>query len=325
MSAPRHQMVPPGEAGYFHCISRCVRRAFLCGQDTYTGQSFDHRKQWIEDRLYQLANIFAVGVYAYAVMSNHVHVVAHVNPGVAASWSADEVAERWLRLCPVRSGSEIDLAASAIKASHIAADPAKVAIYRERLASLPWFMRCLNEPIARRANREDACTGRFWEGRYRCQALLDETALLACMTYVDLNPIRAGIASDLPSSRHTSICRRLQHVGSRALLEPIAGHPTHALSMSVTDYVKLVEWTGARRRMDCRAPHFGDPPTVLRSLGMTPESWHAEVFTIESRYWRAVGSVEALINKARDLGQRWLKGGGLKRLCRSRVRSTVAA
>ncbi|UXI67056.1 hypothetical protein [Tahibacter amnicola] len=253
------------------------------------------------------------------------HVVATVDPHLAETWSADEVAARWLRLCPVRSGNEIDPVASALKASHIAADPARVAIYRERLASLPWFMRCLNEPIARRANREDACTGRFWEGRYRCQALLDEAALLACMAYVDLNPIRAGIASDLPTSAHTSIRRRLQHIEGATLLRPIAGAAGNTLSVSTAEYVQLVEWTGRQRRPDKHRSLVGGPPAVLRSIGMTAASWRAEVFTIETRYWRAVGSIQALIDKARDLGQRWLKGGGLKRRCGLPAPSTAAS
>jgi hypothetical protein len=318
MSAPRHHLVPAGVAGDFHCISRCVRRAFLCGKDAVTGRSFDHRKQWIEDRLFELADIFAIGVYAYAVMSNHVHVVAHVAPDLTQAWSPHEVARRWMRLCPVRDEGRVDEAACAIRATHIAADPARVALYRERLSSLPWFMRCLNEPIARQANREDICTGRFWEGRYRCQALLDDAALLACMAYVDLNPIRAGIASDLPSSDHTSIRHRLRGIHVDALLQPIAGSIDRPLPLRAVAYIELVDWTGRQRRPDKRGHLIGKPPEVLRTFDVTPEQWCTDVFTIETRYWRAVGTVHALIDKAKELGQYWLKGGGLWRLGRGR-------
>lgn len=171
MRFARHELVSVNEPGYYHCMSRCVRRAFLCGDDGHSGRSFAHRKQWIEDRLLELSALFAIDVYAYAVMSNHVHVVVHVVPAFAARWSADEVASRWSRLFPVRFAGRVDESATLLKANTIASDDQRVAVCRERLSSLSWFMRCLNEPIARRANHEDACTGRFWEGRYKCQAL----------------------------------------------------------------------------------------------------------------------------------------------------------
>jgi REP element-mobilizing transposase RayT len=96
MTSPRRDIVDPAVAGHYHCVARCVRRAFLCGVDGYTGLSFEHRKQWIEQRILELARYFAVGIYAYAVMSNHLHVVVHVDPGVAMAWSAEEVARRWV-------------------------------------------------------------------------------------------------------------------------------------------------------------------------------------------------------------------------------------
>lgn len=148
MGHARHELVSITGAGYHHCVSRCVRRAFLCGEDRYSGQSFGHRKQWIEDRLLDLAGIFSAAVYAYAVMSNHVHVVVYIDPAAAAEWSADEVAGRWLRLFPVRSAGAVSESACRIKAAVIASDAQRTAEYRERLASQSWFMRCLNEPIA---------------------------------------------------------------------------------------------------------------------------------------------------------------------------------
>ncbi len=209
MGYPRSSLVVPHTAGTYHCVTRCVRRAFLCGDDPVSGRCFDHRKAWLESRLIELAGIFSISVLAYAVMSNHVHAVLHRNPALCAGWSDEEVATRWVQLFPVRVDGRIEAEACRRKVSVLTGDPARIALLRQRLGDLSWFMRCLSEPLARLANAEDRCTGRFWEGRYRCQALLDDEAVLACMTYVDLNPVRAGIAQDLPESAHTSVRMRL--------------------------------------------------------------------------------------------------------------------
>ncbi len=206
----RREIVNPEQIGVYHCISRCVRRAFLCGFDEYSGKDFEHRKPWIRDRLEFLASVFAVEVCGYSVMSNHYHVVLRIRPDIATTWSDDEVAIRWLRLHPIehdQSGKPIENETLAV--AMIKSDPERIRKCRLQLCSVSWFMRELNEPIARRANREDHVSGRFWQGRFRSQALLDEAAMLACSVYVDLNPVRAGIAATPEESQFTSAYDRI--------------------------------------------------------------------------------------------------------------------
>ncbi len=79
MPKAKSQQISLDDARYYHCVSRCVRRAFLCGQDPYTGQSYEHRREWVQEPLLSLAQVFAVEVIAFAVMINHTHVVLYVN------------------------------------------------------------------------------------------------------------------------------------------------------------------------------------------------------------------------------------------------------
>jgi hypothetical protein len=88
-------------------------------------------------------------------------------------------------------------------------DAAWVAKARERLHSLSWFMKCLKEPLARLANRQDKTRGFFFEGRFKSVAILDEESLLATCAYIDLNPVAAGIAAVPETSEHTSIKERV--------------------------------------------------------------------------------------------------------------------
>jgi len=318
MTSPRRQIVDPAASGFYHCVSRCVRRAFLCGQDAYSGKDFEHRKEWVEQRLLELARWFSVGVYSYAVMSNHLHVVMHVDPGVAAGWSPEEVARRWVGVFPVRVDGMVDERACEARARAVASDPARTAICRERLASVSWFMRCLCEPIARRANHEDACTGRFWEGRYRCQALLDDQAVLACMAYVDLNPIRAGLCDSLAASVHTSIPHRIAECArapeATQPLMPVAGiASTEAPALTTSDYLAVVDWTG-RQVHPTKRGRIGDlAPAALSRVIPDPAQWTQTVVGIETDYWRAVGAVDALLAKAQAMGQCWLQGLGVAR------------
>jgi hypothetical protein len=282
MTRPRSLIAPPDTPGAFHCVQRCVRRAFLCGNDRYTGQCFEHRKAWIEARIQLVAECFAVAIDAYAVMSNHMHLVLRIDPHEATTWHDDEVAARWVRLFPPRKDSDHAIGR---KCQRLLADPDRIHILRRRLGSLSWLMRCLVEPIARRANREDGCKGRFWEGRYKCQALCDDRAILAAMAYVDLNPIRAGMTDRLDTSAHTSVAKRIVEARSDPMvltsrLRPAAGSLRPAVDLTTADYLQpsigpAVSWpresAGAFR---CTHPRSWRRSITTRNAG-PPASPHS--------------------------------------------------
>ncbi|MBH0059503.1 transposase, partial [Pseudoalteromonas sp. SWXJZ94C] len=236
---------------YYHCISRCVRRAFLCGEDHFTGQSYEHRRGWVEDKLLELAKIFCIDVCAYAVMSNHTHLVLYVDDKKANRLHDKAIVIRWHKLCKGTALTQKYIQGEKLSKAELVFFNQTVNQYRERLSSISWFMRLLNEDIARRANKEDNCTGRFWEGRFTSQALLDEAALAACMAYVDLNPIRAKMANTPEESDHTSVQERLTHAKDgkqpKKLLR-FAGMPRQimpkGLPFELKSYLELVELTG---------------------------------------------------------------------------------
>jgi hypothetical protein len=172
-----------------------------------TQRDFSHRKIWLVDRLRYLAAVFAIEVCAYAIMETHNHTILRTRPDIVALWSDLEVATRWLTLFPPKRAAGPP---SNIQIQALADCPERIAELRKRLCSLSWFMGRLNEFIARAANKEDNVKGRFWESRFKCQVLLDDAAIAACMVYVDLNPIRAGLAASPEESDFTSIQERIR-------------------------------------------------------------------------------------------------------------------
>ena len=212
MTVARRELVDVSVTRYYHCISRCVRRAFLCGE------GFEHRKQWIEDRLERLSQCFAVSVCGFAVMGNHLHVLVRLDGDEASRWSGGEVVRRWIMAYPPKTAKGEAIEISQAWIDHQAKDKKRVKLLRERLASLGWFMKALKEPLARMANKEDECKGTFWESRYKSIAILDEAALLTTCAYIDLNPVAAGIAAAPETSRHTSVRQRVRHAKAKGKL-----------------------------------------------------------------------------------------------------------
>ena len=322
MPRPRKILVSLDATPYYHCSSRCVRRAFLCGKDKLTGQSFEHRRQWIEDKLLELASIFAIDLCAYAVMHNHYHVVLFIDKDCAENWSDIEVVEHWHQLFSGNAYSQRFLRGELLSLAERDILARSINLWRARLMDISWFMRILNEGIARLANKEDDCTGRFWEGRFSSQALLDEKALAACAAYVDLNPIRAGLAERLTDSAHTSIKRRCKqaeqakqpnHENQQADgLLPFVGNPRanmpNGLPFRLTDYLELVDWTGRILRDDKRGAISEDVPPILAQLNIDPKQWCYLSQHFESEFKSLVGTAYNIKTACQQFGQQWVHG-----------------
>jgi len=327
----RSEICASDEVQVFHLINRCVRRTYLCGREKRSGKDYSHRKEWIRDRLEELAGIFGIEVLGFAVLSNHLHVVVRSRPDVVKGWSDDEVALRWWNLFPQRRAEDHSPAEpSEFELNLIRNNKSELAMKRQRLSDISWLMRCLAEPIARRGNKEDQVTGRFWEGRFRAQPLLDETALAACLAYVDLNPIRAGLADSLETSDFTSVQARIvdrqsalevstaaaqdarvEQGDAAGWLSPIALEPPRkavrekptrrrvsnkgCLPMSLDDYLKLLDWTGRmiRRERGKQGHLAGETPAILERLNCDVQTWLDFVQHFRQRFRNEAGLAQS--------------------------------
>jgi len=347
MTRPRSELISLVDTPWYHIVTRCVRRAFLCGADAHSGQNYDHRRGWIEARLRQLAGVFAIDVAAYAVMSNHYHIVLRIDADRATQWSDDEVLERWTRLFSgpllVRRYLQPETCAQLCEAE-LQAVSQWADTYRRRLADISWYMRVLNEAIARQANAEDGVTGRFWEGRFKSQALLDEQALLAAMAYVDLNPIRADMADTPEDSDHTSIQARLQPEQTEARLQqalaatvpapsPATGDESlqpeqtlqplpvaplmpfdatarndWAIPFAFGDYLELVETLGRCVHPRKRGHMPEHTPALIERLGMDRDGFINSANTLLQQFGSAIGKPESLLAHAATRQTRFLRG-----------------
>lgn len=349
MTMPRSSLISLSDTPWYHLVSRCVRRAYLCGEDYVTGQNYEHRRGWIENRIQELASVFAVDIAAYAVMSNHYHLVVRIDSERPQTWSDQEVLERWTKLFtgPLLVQRFLSDERNDMSPSELAKVAQWVEIYCERLFDLSWFMRVLNESIARMANEEDGCTGRFWEGRFKSQALLDEQAVLMAMSYVDLNPIRAGIAESPEQSEYTSIKQRIEKIKgigdptdipsptpetnkrgnpntpadslkseeqltqlSKAPLMPFEA--TEILPASIpyafVDYLELVDYLGKAIHPTKRGSIPETLPKILGRLNIDPEIFIEHAATSLSEFGTAVGIPDNLTALAAARQKRHLHG-----------------
>lgn len=346
MPVSRKTIVLSDEPGVYHCISRCVRRAYLCGRDPLTDRNYAGRRRWICKRIKSLSRIFAVEIFAYSVLQNHYHIVLRVDPELLKSWKDEEVVRRWNKIYSVKkalTGEPGDLTQQLMEMA--LKKPETIAIWRSRLGSVSWFMKQLNEPLARQANKEDGCKGRFWEGRFKCQRLTDEGAVLACMTYVDLNPIRAGMAdtpekSDFTSAQDRIVAMQSQEIQSPSTdsqiqendqnvksvtetsqrdkwLTPIdsirVGREKKGWLLTLEEYLHVLDTTGRCIREGKRGSIPPDLAPILNRLNLNKENWLITTTHFGNRFYRISGRLNQMIAAAKKAGQHWFQGLGFSK------------
>lgn len=327
MPQARKNQISLIDTPYYHCISRCVRRSFLCGKDKYSGQNFEHRRGWVEKRLLLLSSVFSISLCAYSVMSNHTHVVVHVDKHTALTWSADKVLKRYHKIHNGTLLTQKFVSGETLSPSESISFAETVEVYRNRLYDISWFMRDLNEYIAREANKEDDCTGRFWEGRFKSQALLDERAVLACMAYVDLNPIRAKMAKTPETAKHTSIKKRLHAVkqswNQPTFLMPFVGNhrqkTAKGIAYQLKDYCELVDKTGRCIIEDNMLYIDSKQSPILESIGLDSEQWLTLTTEFEKQFCYAAGAELMMKVFKAHTNHKRLRGMGTARVLLSRA------
>ncbi len=303
MTVARNQQICVEQTPYYHVVSRCVRRAFLCGKDKFTGKSFEHRRQWLIDRIKQVTSVFAIDVCSYAIMNNHFHIVLKVNSTI--EWNATQVLMTWCSLYSLPVLCDRYLKGEIYTEAELRRVKEYVAEYRVRLMSVSWYMKAINEYVARMANEEDKCTGHFWESRFKSQALLDERALLTSMAYVDLNPIRAAMARNLKDSDFTSIKERIDN--QNTWLSGF-GKGDNDLPFYLSSYISIVDETARCLRDDKRGFISKKTAKAIDEIGINPDTWLDELKGFKSIGFSAVGTTSQLKEFSAKTRRQWTIG-----------------
>lgn len=335
MTQARRQQIDESVTPWYHCISRCVRGSRLMGGE------FAHRQQWLEERIQFLTEIMGIECLAFGILDNHVHLLLRLDSELVNSWDEREVAERWARLFPPTAlKSDCPQAWEEWVTTH-AADADWVATSRESLASISCFHKCLKEPLARLANKEEGVTGAFWNGRFRSIAILDESALLTTAAYIDLNPVAAGIADTPEDSPHTSFHARVEHCRNLGELEQVQDGLSTETSQTEMEqqhwllpiedrraqgeavigmlsgftfscYARLVDWA-SRLIREGKAHIDACVASIFERLQLDAEQWQSSLqllLTSKKLVGCYFGCRSRLYEVAQRLGKRWVKNVG---------------
>jgi len=328
----RSDVFDPDEIGVYHCFNRIVRRSYLCGLDPLTGIDYSYRRQWFYDRLRYLAGYFCIDVLAYAILSNHFHLVLRNRPDQVESLSDRQVVTRWLMICP-KSKRKPDGTATDPSEAEIQYElnrKGHVAELRKRLSDPSWLLRQVCQHMGIRCNSEDSVRGHFWESRFGMDRLCDEADVLACLAYVDLNPIRAGMVESLEAYPYVSVGERLRTLDdqpietgswlsplelasetdgeqvavvnrlSRAELGELAteSQPLGCLPITLPQYAELLRWLAGGSFRD-KLARKAETPAALVTLHLDPSEFAERVSQRASRVWVSACPPAAAIPTAR--------------------------
>lgn len=355
---PRSDVYESDVVGVYHCFNRIVRRSFLCGYDPHTGKDYSHRRDWFYQRLKRYSRHFCIDVLAYAVLSNHFHLVLRNRPDLVAKMSDRDVAIAWLHICPLskknRDGTPKPPTEKEIQT--VLATPGWLEERRRRLSNPSWLIRQLSQYMGIRSNAEDEMQGHFWEDRFGMRRLLDETAVLACMAYVDLNPLRGGCTESLEAYPHVSIGERLRTLDNETVdpshwLAPLelaeecdgessqvvnrmsreeleeainakSDYPLGCLPMGLEEYADLLRWLSCPARKGessdamTRTPEAGE--LTLQRLGFDPVEFREAVMCFDRCLKTAAGCEASLEREAKRRGCRRMRPSHCRPLPRAR-------
>lgn len=286
MPTIKNKLVIPKIGGYYHLINRCIKHFNLCASDKKIKADYKHQRKCIERRILQMAHIFSVNVYAYAALRSQYHLVIYSDPQAPLNWTAQEIAERWLKLAPMRMNGTKGKLQREERLQALINNSKLIEKYRYRLGCLSWMIKFLNQSFAQENHKEGKVNRLLAESHCSVQPLLDETAVLACMTYIDLSPTLSGIYKKPLDSQFTSIQNRCKYLREHDLLKPtlsIAGNVCNrSLTLLLKDYSQLVEWTGKNITClnDAKIPTYLN--SLLSDLHLNKKNWLSQIKTIAS-------------------------------------------
>ncbi len=306
-------------SGFFHCTNRSVRRTVLCNKNDVNNNHYFHYKDWIEKKILELSNSFSVSLYAYAVMDSHYHIVLQLNSQSAIDWTEEQVAENWLRAFPGQLDDPNYAKQRILKKLAILTNKDKLQLYRQRLGSVSWFLKCINESVENRNREENQVNWDLPGQESSYSPLLDTVSIISCMTYVDLNPVREKITEKIHTSSHTSIKKRISSIKQKypiavqAYLDGSVQALTNKkyatpLSISLQNYIELVDWTGSLINKVNTIPTQDNINEFLCTHNLLEKKWFNRTMGFSNHYCELVGIIEQLISKLRQLKIKCQKG-----------------